>query len=90
MKSKDKTQKIGNLAGWAGMVLVQGSVLPPTINILMGHSDKVPPISMVLTIFLGLFLYLIRAIIQKDTLHIISNSIGFMTQGLLMTLIIFK
>ena len=88
MKLNEKV--IGNSCGWIGMVLVQGSVLPPTYNILMGHSDKVPPLEMVLTIFIGLSLYLIRAVIQKDIVHIVSNSIGFMAQGLLMTLIIFK
>lgn len=88
MKVNEKV--IGNSCGWIGMLLVQGSVLPPTYNILMGHSDKVPPLEMVLTIFIGLSLYLIRAVIQKDMVHIVSNSIGFMAQGLLMTLIIFK
>ena len=88
MKKYEKL--ISNVCGYLGMILVQGSVLPPTYNVLMGNSDKVPPLSMVVTIFLGLTLYLIRSIIQKDMVHIISNSIGFMTQGLLMSLIVFK
>ena len=90
MLMKISEKLIGNVCGYLGMILVQGSVLPPTYNVLMGNSDKVPPLSMVVTIFLGLTLYLIRSIIQKDMVHIISNSIGFMTQGLLMSLIVFK
>ena len=81
---------IGNSCGWIGMVLVQGSVLPPTYSILMGNSNNVPPLSMVLAILIGVSLFLIRAILQKDTVAIVSNIVGFITQGLLMCLIVFK
>jgi hypothetical protein len=90
MKSKDKTQKIGNLTGWAGMVSIQSATLPVTYNILVGNTTNLPPISMVIMVWTGLILYLIRAIIQKDIIHITSNSIGFFTQSILMALIIFK
>lgn len=90
MKSKDKTQKIGNLTGWAGMVSIQSATLPVTYNILVGNTTNLPPISMVIMVWTGLILYLIRAIIQKDIIHITSNGIGFFTQSILMALIIFK
>jgi hypothetical protein len=90
MKSKNTTKKIGNLSGWAGMVSIQSATLPVTYNVLVGNTTNLPPISMVVMVWLGLILYLIRAIIQKDMLHITSNSIGFFTQSLLMALIVFK
>ena len=90
MKSKDKTQKLGNLAGWLGMISIQSATLPVTYNVLVGNSTNLPPISMVVMVWTGLILYLIRAIIQKDIIHITSNSIGFFTQSILMALIIFK
>jgi len=90
MKSKNKTEKFGDLAGWLGMVSIQSATLPVTYNVLVGNSTNLPPISMVVMVWLGLILYLIRAIIQKDMLHITSNGIGFFTQSLLMALIVFK
>jgi len=90
MKSKTKAQKIGNLAGWLGMILIQSSTLPVTYNIWQGHNTNIPPLSMVLLVWSGIVLYLIRAITQRDMLHITSNGIGFFTQTALMALIIFK
>lgn len=90
MKSKNKTQKLGNLAGWLGMILIQSSTLPVTYNIWQGNTTNIPPLSMVLLVWAGIVLYLIRAITQKDMLHITSNCIGFLTQTALMALIVFK
>jgi lipid-A-disaccharide synthase-like uncharacterized protein len=90
MKRVNKKQKLGNLAGWLGMVSIQSATLPVTYNVLVGNTTNLPPISMVVMVWLGLILYLIRAIIQKDMLHITSNGIGFFTQSILMALIVFK
>jgi len=90
MKKNNKAHKIGNLSGWLGMLSIQSATLPVTYNVLVGNSTNLPPISMVVMVWLGLILYLIRAIIQKDMLHITSNGIGFFTQSLLMALIVFK
>ena len=49
-----------------------------------GESTHVPPISMVLMVWIGLVLYLVRAVIQRDIVHITSNTIGFLTQSTLM------
>ena len=88
MKKSEKI--IGNVSGWAGMVCIQSATLPVTYKILIGESTHVPPISMVLMVWIGLVLYLVRAVIQKDTIHIVSNLIGFITQSTLMALIVFK
>lgn len=88
--NKVNKNKVGNCCGWLGMILIQSATLPVTYKILIGESTHVPPISMVLLVWSGLILYLVRAIIQKDTIHIISNSIGFITQSVLTALIVFK
>lgn len=88
MKRKEKI--ISNVAGWLGMVLIQSSTLPVTYNVLMGNSTHVPPFSMIFLVWSGIILYLIRAIIQKDIVHITSNTIGFVTQSALMALVVFK
>ena len=90
MKKVNKTQKLGNIAGWLGMILIQSSTLPVTYNIWKGTATNIPPVSMVVLVWAGIVLYLIRAITHKDWLHITSNGIGFFTQTILMALIIFK
>jgi len=82
-------KKISEFAGWLGMILIHSATLPVTLGIILGHSDTVPPASMILLVWTGLFLFLIRAIAQNDKLYIISNSIGFFFNSILLILIVF-
>lgn len=88
MKKYEKL--ISNISGWGGMILIQSSTLPVTYNILNGTATHIPPLSMIMLVWAGLILYLIRAVIQRDIVHITSNTIGFFTQSALMTLVVFK
>ena len=90
MKNDKLIKKLGALSGWAGMVLIHGATLPTTLGVILGYSDKVPPISMVILVWSGLMLFLFRAIVQKDTLYIVSNAIGFFFNSVLLSLIVFK
>ena len=78
------------LCGWLGMILVQSSTLPATIGRILGYSSQLPPLSMVLLCWSGLFLYFIRAFYQKDTLYMVSNGFGFFVNSILLALIVFK
>jgi uncharacterized protein with PQ loop repeat len=82
--------KLANLSGWVGMVLIHGATLPTTLSIILGYSTAMPPVSMVLLIWSGLFLFLISAIANKNLLYIVSNSVGFFFQSVLLALIVFK
>ena len=73
--------------GWIGMCLIHGATLPITVGNIMGWTDNLPPLSMVLMIWAGLVLYLWRAIETADRLHIVSNSIGFVLQSVLLALL---
>lgn len=90
MMNEKVIQKLGALSGWVGMVLIHGATLPTTLSVIMGTSDKVPPISMVLLVWTGLFLFLIRAIVQRDVLYMVSNAVGFFFNSVLLALIVFK
>lgn len=81
--------KILELCGWLGMCLIQGATLPTTWGILQGTNPKLPELSLVVMVWGGLFLYLLRAIDRRDTLHVVSNGIGTFLQGLLLLLIVF-
>ena len=85
-----KFQKVAEFGGWVGMILIQSSTIPVSISIIRGNVERIPPIDMTTMIWAGLFLFLLRSISNKDTLYIVSNSVGFFFQTILLTLIAFK
>lgn len=85
------TRKIdfGEIAGWFGMVLIHSATLPTTLSVILGYSTNLPPMSMVLLVWTGLFLFLVRAVKQNDMLYIVSNAVGFFFNSVLLALIVF-
>ena len=83
-------KRIAEVLGYVGMILIHGAIVPTTIANIMGWSNHTPPLSMGVLIQAGLFLYLIRAVAQKDTLYIISNGFGFFMQSVLLSVIVFN
>ena len=77
---------IESITGWLGVLFVQSAVLPTTFNVITGASNHVPPISMTIMILTGLIFYFIRALIQKDKIHLTSNGIGIVSQSTLLAL----
>ena len=80
---------MSEIGGWIGMILIHGATVPTTMSVILGYSSELPPLSMVLLVWSGLFLFLLRAIVAKDTLYIVSNSIGFFFNTILLTLIVY-
>ena len=89
-KSTTKKNQIPEICGWVGMILIHGATAPTSISVIMGWSSQLPPLNFILLIWLGLFLFLIRAIYTKDMLYIVSNSVGFALNSLLLSLIAFN
>ena len=89
MFNKIKAMPRPELCGWLGMILVQSATLPTTIGNILGWTHALPPVSMVLLCWSGLFLYFIRAYYQKDTLYMVSNGFGFFVNSILLSLIVF-
>ena len=80
---------ISEIGGWIGMILIHGATVPTTMSVILGYSSDLPPLSMVLLVWSGLFLFLLRAIVARDTLYIVSNTIGFFFNTILLTLIVY-
>jgi len=81
---------ISEACGWVGMVMIHAATLPTSLSVIFGYSDKLPPLSMVLMVWSGLFLFLIRALGRNDKLYIISNAVGFFFNSVLLALIVLK
>jgi hypothetical protein len=77
-------------AGWVAIVLLNLATVPTLIAILTGLTEKMPPVDMVLFSWLGLFLFFVKATIQKDLLNIVTIGLGFFVQASLLALIVFK
>jgi hypothetical protein len=76
-------------AGWIGITLIQLATMPSIIANICGWSSNLPPLSMILLVWSGLALFLWRAIEHKDMLSIVSNSVGFILNSVLLALIVF-
>jgi hypothetical protein len=77
-------------AGWIAVLLLHMATIPTMVAVLTGLTEKMPPVDMVLFIWLGLFLLFIKATIQKDLLNIVTIGFGFFVQAALLALIVFK
>jgi hypothetical protein len=89
MIHKLKDMSKAEIGGWVGMCLIHSATIPVTVANILGWSDRLPPLSMVLLVWAGLALFLWRAIDRKDTLYIVSNAIGFVLNSILLALIVF-
>ena len=88
---KRKTKfDVSEACGWVGMVLIHAATLPTSLGVIFGYSTNLPPLSMVLLVWTGLFLFLVRALAQNDKLYIISNAVGFFFNSILLALIVMK
>lgn len=76
--------------GWMGVILVNLATIPTLIAILTGLTEKVPPVDLVLFMWVGLFMFFVKAAISKDLLNIVTIGLGFFIQAALMALILFK
>ena len=74
--------------GYAGIVLIQGATFPSMLEFLLnGGHNALPPLTMTLLIWSGLALFLARGIDRKDIVAIVSNTIGFVLQSVMLALI---
>jgi len=72
------------------VLFIHCATIPSLLGLLFGVSDKLPSIDVVVFLWVSLFLMFIKALINKDTLNIITISIGFMVQASLLGLLVFK
>ena len=76
--------------GWLGIVFIHCATIPSMLALIFAVSNKLPPLDVVLFMWLGLVLFFIRALIKKDFLNIVTIGIGFFVQAALLALVVFK
>ena len=76
--------------GWLAVLFLHGATIPPAVGLLLGISDRLPSIDVVLFVWVGLVLLFFRALVLKDMLNIITIGGGFIVQAALLGLLVFK
>jgi hypothetical protein len=76
--------------GWLAIVFIHCATIPSVLSLIMGMSDRLPSLDVVMFAWGGLLLMFIRALIVKDMLNIITIGIGFFIQAFLLALVVFK
>ena len=75
-----------NITGYIAIILIQAATIPAILKAL--QSPESIPFLMPLMLATGCLLLLIRAIQEKDTVYIVSNTIGFLINILLLSVCI--
>ena len=76
--------------GWLAIVFVHCATIPSVLSLMIGLSDKLPSLDVVLFLWSGLLLMFIKSLIQRDMLLIITIGLGFFIQAFLLALVVFK
>jgi hypothetical protein len=76
--------------GWLAVVVIHCATIPTLLALLTGLSDTVPNLDIVMFMWAGLILLFFRAVVLKDMLNIITIGMGFITQAVIMAMILFK
>ena len=76
--------------GWLAIVLIHCATIPSVLSLIIGISDKLPSLDVVMFAWGGLLLMFVKALIQKDMLNIITIGLGFFLQAFLLALVVFK
>lgn len=75
---------------WLAIVLMHSATVPSLVSTLVGLSDRMPTLDLVLLTWSGLVAMFIQAVIQRNMIQLVTISVGFMMQSLLLALIFFK
>ena len=87
----DKMKNLSaEMVGWLAVLFMHAATIPPIIGLLMGISDKMPSVDVVLFLWSGLILLYIKALINKDMLNIVTIGVGFIIQAGLLGFLVFK
>ena len=75
---------------WLAILFIHCATIPSLATLFLGISDRLPSIDVVIFIWTGLVLLLVRACLTKNMLNILTISIGFIIQAGLLGFLIFK
>lgn len=76
--------------GWIAIVMLHFASVPTLWAVIVGNSDKLPNIDLMVFVWAALTTMFIKSLLEKDSLYIATITAGFVAQTLLMGIILFK
>jgi hypothetical protein len=76
--------------GWMTIILCHFAAIPTLLAVLLGQSDRLPPVDLMLFVWSALITMFFKAMIEKNFLYISTICMGFVAQTVIMSLILFK
>jgi hypothetical protein len=76
--------------GWVTILLMHFAPVPTMIAVLIGKIDRLPPVDIMIFLWVSLLALFFKSLIEKNRLYIATICLGFMAQTILMSLILFK
>lgn len=90
-KVKEMISRISSeMFGWIAVMIMHAATIPSFFAFMTGVNNRLPQIDILLMIWGGLVLFFIKAVIAKDFLNIITISLGFALQAVMLALIFVK
>lgn len=87
-------EHLGNLSantlGWITIVLLHFASVPTLLAVLLGASDRLPPVDLMIFVWSALITLFFKALIDRNALYVATICMGFAAQTLIMGLILFK
>ncbi len=79
-----------DILGWLAAVVLHCSTIPGLLALLYGYSDKPIATDIALFVYFALSLLFIKSVLNKNVLTVVTISVGFIIQTVIMSLILFK
>lgn len=76
--------------GWIAIVMLHFSSIPTLWAVIIGETDKLPNLDLMIFIWAALTTLFVKAILEKDRLYITTISLGFVAQTLMSGIILYK
>lgn len=75
---------------WVSIIAFHMATIPTLLSVVSGINDRVPTSDVAIFVYLGLFVLMVRSIVQKDMICVFLNGVGFFAQASLFALVVFK
>lgn len=76
--------------GFLAIIMLHIASMPTLIAVLMGQSDKLPPVDLMVFIHGALITMFFKSLLEKNYLYITTICLGFVAHTVVMSLILFK
>jgi hypothetical protein len=76
--------------GWVTIILCHFAAIPTLLAVLMGQSDRLPPVDLMIFVWSALITMFFKSLIERNFLYLATICMGFCAQTVIMSLILFK